>query len=347
MQPPLRHVLARLADRAELTEAQSHDAFALVMSGEAGDTEIAALLMALRVRGETAAELAGAVRAMRAVMLHVAAPPGAIDLCGTGGDGQHTLNVSTAASLVAAACGVTVAKHGNRAISSQSGAADVLAALGVDHDPDPSTQEARLRDNGLAFLHAPRHHPALRHAANARRAIGTRSILNLAGPLCNPAGARRQLIGVYDRRWLRPMAEALAALGTERAWLVHGDGLDEITLTGETEIVALENGHIRTFTMVPEDAGFPRAPLAAITGGDPAFNARALLALLSGEPGPYRDIVLLNAGAALVIAGAAASVAEGVALAGVAIDNGAAADKLSKAKGSAPGPRQRLAFGNH
>ncbi len=332
----LRHLLARLAARAELTETESRDAFAIVMSGAASDMEIAAFLMALRVRGETASELAGAVQAMRAVMLRIAAPPGTIDLCGTGGDGHATLNISTAAAIAAAACGATVAKHGNRAVSSASGATDVIAALGLDPDPDPAHQETTLRHNGLAFLHAPRHHPALRHAAAARRAIGSRSILNLAGPLCNPAGARRHLIGVYDRRWLRPMAEALAALDTERAWLVHGDGLDEITLAGETEIVALENGRIRHFTLTPEDAGLPRAPITAIAGGDPAFNARALSALLAGEPGPYRDIVALNAGAALVIAGLATSVAEGVHQAGEAIKSGAAFAKLASARGVAP-----------
>jgi anthranilate phosphoribosyltransferase len=275
---------------------------------------------------------------MRALMLPVRSPPDAIDLCGTGGDNRHTLNVSTATAFVVSACGVTVAKHGNRAVSSRSGAADILAALGIDPDPDPSLQEHRLETEGLAFLHAPRHHPALRHAAPARAALGTRTILNLAGPLCNPANAPRQLIGVYDPRWLLPMAETLKALGTERAWLVHGDGLDELTLSAETQIVALENGAIRRFTVTPEDAGLPRAPIAAITGADPAHNARALIRLLEGEPGPYRDIVLLNAAAALVIAAAAASLHEAARNAAEAIDSGAALAKLqaSKARGVAP-----------
>jgi anthranilate phosphoribosyltransferase/anthranilate synthase/phosphoribosyltransferase len=328
----MRPFLARIADGAVLDEATSEAAFSCIMRGEAGEAEIAALLMGLRVRGETAGELVGAIRAMRAIMEPVETSAPVVDLCGTGGDGRNTLNVSTAASFVVAACGVAVAKHGNRAVSSRSGASDVLASLGLDPDPDPAEQAGRLRDLGLAFLHAPRHHPALRHAAAARRAIGTRTILNLAGPLCNPAGARRQLVGVYDPRWLRPMADAMAALGTERAWLVHGDGLDEITLAGETNIVALEDGAIRTFTITPEDAGLTRAPLDTITGGDPAFNAAALLAMLEGRPGAYRDLVLLNAAAVLVIAERAATLREGVQVAGEAVATGAARALLERTR---------------
>ena len=327
----LRHILGRVADARPLDEAGARDAFDIIMSGAATDAEIAAFLMALRVRGETAAELTGAVQAMRALMHRIDAPPGAIDLCGTGGDGRGTLNVSTAAAIVAAAAGAIVAKHGNRAVSSRSGAADVLAALGLDPDPDPALQQRRLAETGLAFLHAPRHHPALRHAAAARRAIGTRSLLNLAGPLCNPAGVRRQLVGVYDASWLRPVAEALAALGTERAWVVHGDGLDEITLAGETDVISLDAGKLTHFTLTPEAAGLPRAPLDAITGGDPAHNARALEAVLAGQPGPYRTIVTLNAGAALHIAGLAPDLPTGIARATAALDDGRAAATLARA----------------
>ena len=330
---PLRPALGRLADRHELTQAESRAAFTHIMSGHASDPAIAAFLMALRVRGETTAELTGAVLAMRALMLPVRSPPNAIDLCGTGGDNRHTLNVSTATAFVVSASGVTVAKHGNRAVSSRSGAADILAALGIDPDPDPTLQEHRLQTDGLAFLHAPRHHPALRHAAPARAALGIRTILNLAGPLCNPANARRQLIGVYDPRWLVPMAETLRALGSERAWLVHGDGLDELTLSAETQVVALEAGDIRHFTVTPEDAGLPRAPITAITGADAGHNARALTALLKGEPGPYRDIVILNAAAALVIAGHATNLLEAADRAAAAIDTGAALAKLEASKG--------------
>ncbi len=327
-------ILAQLAERS-LTEQEAFAAVTRIVHGQANDAEIAALLMGLRVRGETAQELAGTVRALRTVMRAVTAPANAIDLCGTGGAGRHTLNVSTAAAFVASASGLVVAKHGNRAVSSRSGAADVLAALGIDPDPDLALQERHLLERGLAFLHAPRHHPALAHATAARRAIGVRSIFNLAGPLCNPAGARRQLIGVYDRRWLRPMAETLATLGAERAWIVHGDGLDEITLAGETDIIALEDGVISSFKLKPEDAGLSRAPLSTIAGGDPAFNARAMLAMLSGEQGPYRDIVLLNTAASLMIAQKFRTLNEAVQQAGQAIDSGAALAKLEEARGCA------------
>ncbi len=333
----LKPVLGRIADGGVLDAAEAEAAFATLLAGEAGDAEIGALLMGLRVRGEAVSEIRGAVAALRSRMVTIAAPPGAIDLCGTGGDGQATLNVSTAAAFVVAACGVPVAKHGNRAVSSRSGGADVLLALGIDPDPPVETQARLLAELGLAFLFAPRHHAAMRHAAAARRAIGIRSILNIAGPLSNPAGARRQLTGVFDARFLQPMAEALRDLGTERAWLVHGAGLDEMTLAGETDAVSLEaDGTIRAFTVTPEEAGLPRAPHSAIAGGDPRANAAALGDMLDGRRGAYRDTVVLNAAAALVIAGRAPHLREGAREAEDAIATGAAARLLGAMRAAVP-----------
>lgn len=326
----LKPVLARLASGATLTAAESEAAFDTIMSGEATPAQIAGLLMAMRVRRETVAELTGAVRAMRARMASIAAPPGAVDVCGTGGDNAGTLNVSTAATFVLAGCGVPVAKHGNRALSSQTGGADVLAALGVNVDVALDRLPDVLAAAGCVFLFAPRHHAALRHAAGPRVELGTRTIFNLLGPLANPAGVRRQLTGVNDPAWLRPMAETLYALGTERAWLVHGQGLDELTLAGESQVVALHDGAYQEFSVAPEHAGLGRAPIEAIRGGDAATNAGALRALLHGEPGPYRDTVLLNAAAGLVVAGAAQDLQSGAVRAAKAIDNGSAAAALDK-----------------
>ncbi len=324
MDEALRDVLGRLARGDTLDERGAEAAFATIMDGQASEAQIACLLTALHVRGETRAELAGAVRAMRARMTAITAPPGAIDVCGTGGDGLATLNVSTATAFVVAASGVPVAKHGNRALSSRSGGADVLGALGVDPDPPLDLLERRLARHGLAFLFAPRHHPALRHAAGVRRELGFRTIFNLLGPLCSPARVTRQLTGVYDPAWAAPMAETLGALGTERAWLVHGAGLDELTLAGETLVCEWRDGALRRFTVTPEQAGLRRAPVSAIAGGDAAGNARALLALLRGEAGAYRDTVLLNGAAALVVAGRADDLREAAGLAAAAIDGGAA-----------------------
>lgn len=328
----LKPILARVAAGGTLAESEAEAAFGLIMAGEATPAQIAGLLMALRVRGETVAELTGAVRAMRARMLAVRAPAGAIDIVGTGGDDAGSLNVSTAAALVVAGCGVPVAKHGNRALSSRSGAADVLGALGVDTEVPPDRLPAVLERAGMAFLMAPRHHAALRHAAGPRVELGTRTIFNLLGPLANPAGVKRQLTGVYDAAWLRPVAETLGRLGTERAWVVNGGGLDEVALSGETRVAALEDGAVREFTLSPEDAGLRRAPPEAVRGGDPAHNAAALRALLDGAPGPYRDIVLLNAGAALVVAGRAGDLRGGAATAARSIDSGAAAGVLARLK---------------
>jgi anthranilate phosphoribosyltransferase len=320
----LKPVLARVATGETLSAGDAEDAFGLIMSGEATPAQIAGLLMAMRVRGETVAELTGAVQAMRARMVEVEAPAGAIDVCGTGGDNAGTLNVSTAVTFVLAGAGVPVAKHGNRALSSRTGGADVLTALGVNVDVPIDRLSGVLRAANCAFLYAPRHHAALRHAAGPRVELGTRTIFNLLGPLANPARVRRQLTGVFDPRWARPMAETLGALGTEHCWLVHGEGLDELTVAGDNQVVEYRHGVVRSFIVTPEDAGLPRAPLAAIRGGEAAVNAAALGALLRGAAGPYRDTVLLNAAAALIVADRAEDLRAGVALAAAAIDGGAA-----------------------
>ena len=286
--------------------------------------QIGALLMAMRVRGETVAELTGAVRAMRARMTAIVAPDGAIDVCGTGGDNAGTLNVSTAVTFVVAGAGVPVAKHGNRALSSRSGGADVLTALGVNVDAPMERLPDILRAANCVFLFAPRHHPSTRHAAGPRVELGTRTIFNLLGPMTNPARVRRQLAGVFAAEWVRPMAETLGELGSEAAWVVHGSGLDELTIAGESQVAALRDGRVTTFTVTPEDAGLPRAPVEAIRGGDSALNAASLVALLEGASGPYRDIVVLNAAAALVVAGRAGDLREGAGIAANSIASGAA-----------------------
>ncbi len=320
----LKPVLARLAAGERLNEDDSERAFDIIMSGEATPAQIGGMLMAMRVRGETVPELTGAVRAMRARMAAVAAPEGAIDVCGTGGDNAGTLNVSTAVTFVLAGCGVTVAKHGNRALSSRTGGADVLTALGVNVDVKLERLPAVLAAARCAFLFAPRHHAALRHAAGPRVELGTRTIFNLLGPLANPARVTRQFTGVFDPVWARPMAETLGRLGSITAWLVHGQGLDELTVAGENQVTAWQEGSLRSFTIAPEDAGLPRAPLEAIRGGDQMRNASALLALLQGAPGPYRDTVVLNAAGALIVAGRDGDLREAAGSAAQAIDSGAA-----------------------
>ena len=333
----LKPILARLAAAERLTEAESEDAFGIIMGGEATPAQIAGLLMAMRVRGETVAEMTGAVRAMRARMTGIEAPADAMDIVGTGGDAAGTLNISTATAMVVAGCGVPVAKHGNRALSSKSGAADAIAALGISLDVPMDRLPEVLAEAGMVFLMAPRHHASMRHAAGPRVELGTRTIFNLLGPLANPARVRRQMTGVFAPEWLRPMAETLQRLGTERAWLVHGQGLDELTLAGESQVVALEeDGSIRDFTVSPEDAGLPRAPAEALKGGDPAANAVALEALLMGAPGAYRDVVLLNAAASLVVAGRAEDLREGAAIAARAIDDGAAHGVLTRLRAACP-----------
>ena len=321
-------LFARLASGETLGAAEAEAVFGVILDGHAGSVALAGLLMALRVRGETEAELAGAVAALRARLVRVEAPAGAIDVCGTGGDAAGTLNISTAVALVVAGCGVVVAKHGNRALSSRSGGADVLAALGVGLEVVPERVAGVLARAGVAFLFAPAHHAGMGHAAEARRALGTRTIFNLLGPLANPAGVTRQLVGVFASRWLRPVAEVLGRLGAERAWVVHGQGLDELTLAGATEVVEWRDGACRAFVVRPEDAGLAPAPLSAIAGGDAGQNAAALLRVLGGEAGAYRDTVLLNAAAALVMAGRVEGLREGVAAAAAAIDDGRALGAL-------------------
>jgi anthranilate phosphoribosyltransferase len=320
----MKPVLARLAAGETLSDAEAEAAFGTIMSGEATPAQIAGLLMAMRVRGETVPELVGAVRAMRARMAAVDAPDDAIDVCGTGGDNAGTLNVSTAVTFVLAGLGVPVAKHGNRALSSRTGGADVLAALGVNVDVPLERLSAILRAAHCAFLFAPRHHAALRHAAGPRVELGTRTIFNLLGPLANPAGVKYQLTGVFDPAWARPMVETLRALGTRRCWLVHGQGLDELSVAGANQVVALDDGEIRAFTISATDVGLPEAPIAAIRGGDAAVNAAALAALLQGAAGPYRDTVLFNAAAALIVAGRTDAPRDGIALAARSLDSGAA-----------------------
>jgi anthranilate phosphoribosyltransferase len=323
-------LLARVAQGESLSEAEAADAFDAMMSGDCTPAQMGGFLMALRVRGETVAEITGAARTMRAKALAIDAPAGAIDTVGTGGDGAGTFNVSTATALVVAGCGVPVAKHGNRNFSSKSGSADVLAALGVNLDAEPAAVRRALWEAGIGFLMAPRYHSAMRHVGPTRVELGTRTIFNLLGPLSNPAGAKRQLVGVFAPQWVKPVAEVLGRLGSERAWVVHGEGLDEITTTGTTLVAELDGGRVRTFEVTPEEAGLSRARLAELKGGEPAENAARLIALLEGEAGALRDIVLLNSAAALVVAGRAADLKAGVALAAQAIRDGSARHTLDR-----------------
>lgn len=314
-----------------LTADEAARVFGLILGGHAKDDEIQAFLIALSTRKPTTAEFVGAIEAVRAQMEGITAPPLAIDLCGTGGDGLGTLNISTAVSFVVAAAGVPVAKHGNRSMSSKSGAADILEALGVKIDLEPAMAEEVLEQTGIVFLFAQKHHPAWRHVSAARRAIGKRTIFNLLGPMANPARVKRQLVGVFAEEWLMPYAEALRALGCERAMVVHGkDGLDELTITDTTYVASLENGAITRTEIAPEDAGLKRASLEEIKGGDAAQNAVALQALLKGEKSAYRDIVVLNAAAALMVAGRARDIMAGTGLARQLLDSGAARDKLQQ-----------------
>ncbi|OYW45227.1 MAG: anthranilate phosphoribosyltransferase [Sphingomonadales bacterium 32-68-7] len=308
-----------------LDASEAEAAFGALLDGAVSDEEIAAFLVALSDRGETANEIAGAAKAMRARLIPVAAPANAIDVCGTGGDGHHTLNVSTAVALVVAACGVPVAKHGNRAASSKAGAADTLEALGLDLDRAHATAEATLADLGIGFLFAGKHHPAMGRIMPIRRALGRRTIFNLMGPLANPAGVTRQLVGIARPAYVPIYAEALAQLGTERAFVVSGDeGLDELSLAGGNEIAEVRFAEVRMQRASAAHAGLPSAPVEAIRGGDPAHNAAALRELLQGAPGAYRDAVLFNAAGALIVAGEAESWAEGVEEAAEAIDKGLA-----------------------
>ena len=330
MSDAFKPLLSRLADGATLSEEDAGEFFTACLRGEPTPAQVAAAVTAMRLRGETVGEITACARAMRRAAVMLDQPFETIDVCGTGGDGLHTLNVSTAVAFVAAGGGLKVAKHGNRALSSKSGAADVLTALGVNIAASPAQQLKALEEAGICFMFAPAHHGAMRHVTPIRAELGYRTIFNLLGPLTNPAGAKRQLLGVYDTRWVEPLARVLGALGAERAWTVHGQGMDEITTTGETQIAEWRDGQVRLFRITPEAVGLPRAALADLTGGSPAQNAAALEALLDGATGPYRDIVLLNAAAAFLVADKVETLREGVDLAAAVIDDGRAAQALAR-----------------
>lgn len=326
----LKTHIAKVAAGTALSFEEAREAFDIIMSGDATPGQIGGFLMALRVRGETVSEISGAVATMRAKMLRVEAPPGAIDIVGTGGDNSHSVNISTASAFVIAGSGAPVAKHGNRGLSSLTGAADVLIALGLKIDISPETIGGCIRETGLGFMFAPAHHPAMKHVGPTRVELGTRTIFNLLGPLSNPAGVKRQMVGVFLPEWILPIAETLKALGTEHAWVVHGDGYDEITTTGETQVAELIGGEIRNFTLTPEEFGLKRHTKDELRGGDAAYNAKALRDMLGGAAGAYRDTVLMNAGAGLVIAGKATTLGDGIALAAQAIDSGRALQVLDR-----------------
>lgn len=329
MSDALKPLIGAAAD-GPLTRPQAEEAFEILFDGEATPSQIGGLLMALRTRGETVAEYAAAASVMRAKCNAVDAPEGAIDIVGTGGDGKGTLNISTATAFVVAGAGVVVAKHGNRNLSSKSGAADALTQMGLNVMVGPKVVERAIKEAGIGFMMAPMHHPAIAHVMPARTELGTRTIFNILGPLTNPAGVKRQLTGAFARTLIRPMAETLGALGSEKAWLVHGsDGTDELTITGISWVSALApDGSITDFELHPEEAGLPQHPFEAIVGGTPEENARDFKALLAGHPSAYRDAVLLNAAAALVVADAASDLREGVEMAAQSIDSGAAAAKI-------------------
>lgn len=329
MSDDLKPTLALIAEGKPLTRADAETAFTTIMEGRAEDAQIGAFLMGLRVRGETVEEIAAGAAVMRAKATKVSAPAGAIDTCGTGGDAKGTYNISTAASFIVAAYDVPVAKHGNRALSSKSGASQVLEELGVKVGIPAEDVSRCIDEAGIGFMFAPAHHSAMKHVGPIRVSLGHRTIFNLLGPLSNPAGTKRQLIGVFAKEWVEPMAHVLNALGSQRVLIAHGsDGLDELTTTGESYLAELKDGKVTTSTLVPEDVGLPRANLDDLIGGTPQENAVALRAVLNGEKGPYRDIVALNAGAALMVADKAPSIAEGVKLAQTALDDGRALTRL-------------------
>lgn len=329
MSDALKPLIGAAADRP-LTRKEAETAFGILFNGEATPSQIGGLLMAMRTRGETVDEYAAAAAVMRAKCNAVRAPEGAIDIVGTGGDGKGTLNISTATAFVVAGAGVTVAKHGNRNLSSKSGAADALGQMGINVMVGPQVVESALKDVGIGFMMAPMHHPAIAHVMPSRQELGTRTIFNILGPLTNPAGVKRQLTGAFSRELIRPMAETLGLLGSDRAWLVHGsDGTDELTITGISWVAALEDDVIKEVELHPEDAGLPVHPFEHILGGTPEENAIAFRALLDGTPSAYRDAVLLNSAAALVVADAASDLREGVAMAAESIDSGEAKNKIT------------------
>jgi anthranilate phosphoribosyltransferase len=327
----LREIIGKVATGATLSVEEMQSALEIMMSGVATPAQMGAFLMALRVRGETVEEITGAAKLMREKMLKVEAPDGAVDIVGTGGDGHGTFNVSTCASLVAAGAGLKIAKHGNRSVSSISGASDVLTALGVKVDLPPEAVSREITEAGLGFMWAPLHHSALKHWAPIRGELAIRTVFNLLGPICNPAGVKRQVVGVFSWHWVEPIAHVLKNLGAEHVWVVHGhDGLDEITTTGSTDVAELKDGKITVFEVTPADAGLAPAKLSDLKGGDAQFNAQAIRNVLAGRKGPFRDIVLLNTAAALIVGGKAANLTDGVALASHSIESGAAARALEK-----------------
>jgi len=326
-----KELIGSAASGRSLTLAEAGEAFAIMMAGDATPAQMAGLLMALRVRGETVDEITAGAMTLRQRMTRITAPPGAIDTCGTGGDGSGTFNISTAAAFVVAGAGVPVAKHGNRGLSSRSGSSDVLTALGVDIDAPFPVIERAIAEAGLGFMMAPRHHGAMRHVAGPRVELGTRTIFNLLGPLANPAGVKRQVTGVFAAEWIEPLAMVLGRLGAERAWVVHGEpGLDELSTAGTTHVAEWDGSRVHRFTVEPEEAGLERVTLADLKGGDAAENAAAIHAMLAGIKGPLRDAALLAAAAALIVAGKAESLAGGVALAAESIDSGGAKAVLDK-----------------
>lgn len=327
----LKNLIGIVADGNTLDRSQAREAFEIIMSGAATPAQIGGFLMALRLRGETIDEISAAVETMRAKMIPVKAPDHAIDIVGTGGDASGSYNISTCTAIVVAGCGVTVAKHGNRSLSSKSGSAEALAELGINLDLDANGISHCIHEAGIGFMFAPNHHKAMRHVGPARIELGTRTIFNLLGPLANPAGAKRQMTGVFAQQWVEPLANTLQEMGTEKAWIVNGsDGMDEITTTGTTFVAELKNGNINTFTVSPEDAGLPLAKTEDLKGGDPKENAQALREVLQGAKNAYRDIVLLNSAASLIVADKVSTLAEGVQMAAQAIDQGAALSRLDK-----------------
>jgi anthranilate phosphoribosyltransferase len=325
----LRALIQKVSTGATLTPDEIRAALEIMTDGHATQAQMGAFLMALRVRGETVDEITGAAQMLRARMVRVEAPAGAVDIVGTGGDSQGTYNVSTCSSLVAAGAGLKVAKHGNRSVSSISGASDVLSALGVKLDVGPETVAREIGEAGVGFMWAPMHHPAMKHWAPVRAELGIRTLFNVLGPLSNPAGVTRQVLGVFARDLVEPIAQVLRELGADHVWVVHGsDGLDEMTTTGPTSVAELKDGRITVFTVTPADAGLPHTTLDRLKGGDAQTNAAAIRAVLAGEPGPFRDVVLLNAAAALIVGGRVRDLRQGVVAAAEAIDSGRAAGAL-------------------
>ena len=327
----IKGALGKIASRQDLTGAEMRDVMGTIMSGEATPSQIGAFLMGLRVKGETVGVIAAAVSILREKMIPVEAPDDVVDIVGTGGDGAETLNISTATAIVVASAGVPVAKHGNRALSSKSGASDVLQALGVKIDLTPEQISRCINEAGIGFMFAPAHHQAMKHVGPTRAEIGTRTMFNLLGPQANPAGARRYMLGVYAKQWVEPVAAALLANRAVSAWVVHGDsGLDELSTTGPSFVASIKGGNLTSFEVKPEDAGVGRASLADLKGADPAYNAGRLRTMLEGARDPYRDVVLLNAAAAFIVAGRADTLRLGADLAAREIDSGRAKAKLEK-----------------